>query len=280
MKSNLDCIPCFLRQALEASRMASKNEEIQREVLNKVMDVLRNTELEGKKPPEIGEYVHQIVKDVTDTSDPYKKIKEEQNRDALEVYPKVEERIKKAEDRLLTAVKVAIAGNVIDLGPGHDIDIEDETEKILAQDLAIDHYEEFKKDLEQAETIFYLGDNAGEIVFDKLLLREMKDKEIFYFVKGAPKINDAMAIDAKKAGIDEYAKVDVVGNKKEGTGPERDSPEFIQRMRDEADMVISKGQGNYEALSEAEANIFFLLKAKCPVIADDLGVDVGDIILK
>ncbi|MBS3817640.1 MAG: DUF89 family protein, partial [Candidatus Thermoplasmatota archaeon] len=267
MKSNLDCIPCFLRQALEASRMVTDDEKTQREVLNKSMDILRTTDLSGKKPPDIGEHIHQTVKEVTGRSDPYQKIKEKQNEDALEIYPDLEERVDEAEERLLTAVKIAIAGNVIDLGPGHDIELEEDVEEILSKELTIDHYDEFKEELEKAETIFYLGDNAGEIVFDKLLLREMQDKEIFYFVKGAPKINDAMAIDAKKAGIDEYAKVDVVGDSSPGTGPERDSDEFIERMQ-EADMVISKGQGNYEALSEVPVNIFFFLKAKCPVIAD------------
>ncbi|MBS3781291.1 MAG: DUF89 family protein [Candidatus Thermoplasmatota archaeon] len=279
MKSNLDCIPCFLRQALEASRMATDDEEVQREVLDEVMDILKDLELESKKPPKIGKYVHRAVKEITDTQDPYKKIKEEQNEEALEIYPKLEEKVESAKDRFLTAVKIAIAGNIIDLGPGHEIDLEEEVEEVLSKELSIDHYDEFRENLERSETIFYLGDNVGEIVFDKILLRELGDKEIFYFVKGAPKINDAMAIDAKKAGIDEYAKVDVVGDGRPGTGPERDSPEFIERMQ-EADLVISKGQGNYEALSETPANIFFLLKAKCPVIADDLGVDVGDIILK
>ncbi|MFP4001359.1 MAG: damage-control phosphatase ARMT1 family protein [Thermoplasmata archaeon] len=279
MKSNLDCIPCFLRQVLEASRMATDDEEVQREVLDEVMDILTDLKLESKKPPEIGKYVHRAVKEITDTQDPYREIKEEQNEEALKIYPKLEEKVKSADDRFLTAVKIAIAGNVIDLGPGHAIDLEADIEEVLSKELTIDHFDEFKKNIERSETIFYLGDNAGEIVFDKILLRELEGKEIFYFVKGAPKINDAMAINAKKAGIDEYAKVDVVGNGRPGTGPERDSPEFIERMQ-EADMVISKGMGNYEALSEVPANIFFLLKAKCPVIADDLGVEVGDIILK
>ncbi len=259
--------------------MATDDEEVQREVLDEVMDILRNRELQGKKPPKIGKHVHQAVKDITDTKDPYREIKEEQNKDALKIYPKLKEKVENSENRLLTAAKIAIAGNVIDLGPGHEIDLEKDVEDVLSKELSIDHFDEFKKDLEEAETIFYMGDNAGEIVFDKLLLREMEDKEIFYFVKGAPKINDAMAIDAKKAGIDEYAKVDVVGKGTPRTGPKRDSPEFIDRMKG-ADIVISKGQGNYEALSEVSADIYFLLKAKCPVIADDLGVDVGDIILK
>jgi len=279
MKSNLDCIPCFIRQALEASRMVTDDEQLQREVLNEVMNILSNSKLEAKKPPEIGEYVHRSVKDITDTEDPYEKIKEKQNEEALNLYPKLEKKVETSDNRLLTAVKIAIAGNVIDLGPGHEIDLEEDVKEVLSKEFSIDHYDEFKRNLENSETIFYLGDNAGEIVFDKLLLREMKDKEIFYFVKGAPKINDAMAIDAMKAGIDEYAKVDVVGDGAPGTGPERDSADFIKRMQD-ADMVISKGQENYEALSEVSANIFFLLKAKCPVIANDLRVEVGDLILK
>lgn len=234
--------------------------------------------LDEKKPPDIAESVHRVIRNVTGVRDPYKEVKEKQNQAALSLYPELEERVKRSEDTLLTAAKLAIAGNVIDLGPGHEIEIEKTIERVLAKGLSIDHYERFKEAVTSAETVFFLGDNAGEIVFDKVLLKGLEGKEITYFVKGGPKLNDAMEEDARSVGIDKIANIDIVSNGEPNNGPKRDSKEFIERMR-AVDLVISKGQGNYEALS-GTANIFFLLIAKCPVIAEDLGVDVGDIILK
>ncbi len=117
--------------------MATDDEEVQIEVLDEVMAILRKLELKGKKPPKIGKYVHRAVKEITDTQDPYKKIKEEQNEEALKIYPKLEEKVESSDDRLLTAVKIAIAGNVIDLGPGHEIDLEEEVEEVLSKELSI-----------------------------------------------------------------------------------------------------------------------------------------------
>ena len=279
MKAYLDCIPCFVRQSLEAARMATDDEDIHREVLDKVMKDLRENSLEGKKPPDIADRVHYIVRKLTNGTDPYKKMKEKQNESAMYFYPQLKSMVSDSNDRLYTAVKLAISGNIIDLAPGHEINLEESVKQVLNQDLEIDHFNKFKEELDKAENIFYLADNAGEIAFDKVLLEELDEKNVTFFVKGGPIINDAMEEDADYVGISELAEIDVVSNGMPGTGPKRDSEEFIKRMGD-ADMVISKGQGNYEALSEVDRNIFFLLKAKCPVIANDLDVDVGSLILK
>nr|AGF93047.1 uncharacterized conserved protein UCP006593 [uncultured organism] len=279
MKAYLDCIPCFVRQSLEAARMATDDEDVHKEVLDKVLKDLRENSLEGKKPPDIADRVHYIVRKLTGGKDPYKEMKEKQNERAMYLYPQLKSMISDSNDRLYTAVKLAIAGNIIDLAPGHEINLEDSVKKVLNEELEVDHFEEFKEELENAETIYYLADNAGEIVFDKVLLEELDEKDIMFFVKGGPIINDAMEEDAEYVGITELAEIDIVSNGMPGTGPKRDSEEFIERMS-KADLVISKGQGNYEALSEVEENIFFLLKAKCPVIAGDIDVDVGSLILK
>lgn len=279
MKAYLDCIPCFVRQSLEAARMATDDEEVHREVLDKVMKDLRKNSLEGKKPPDIADRVHYIVRKLTGGTDPYKEMKEKHNEKAMYLYPQLKSMVSDSDDRLYTAVKLAIAGNIIDLAPGHEINLEDSVKKVLNEELKVNHFEEFKEELENAETIYYLADNAGEIVFDKVLLEEIDGKDIKFFVKGGPIINDAMEEDAEYVGIPELAEIDIVSNGMPGTGPKRDSEEFIERMS-KADLVISKGQGNYEALSEVDENIFFLLKAKCPVIAGDIDVDVGSLILK
>ncbi|MFW6072393.1 MAG: damage-control phosphatase ARMT1 family protein [Thermoplasmatota archaeon] len=279
MKAYLDCIPCFVRQSLEAARMATDDEEVHREILDKVMKDLRENSLEGKKPPDIADRVHFIVRKLTGGTDPYKEMKEKQNEKALYFYPQLKNIVRDSEDRIYAAVKLAIAGNIIDLGPGQDINLEETVKNIIDEELEIDHFDEFKKELDKAENIFYLADNAGEIVFDKVLLEELDRKNVKFFVKDGPILNDAMREDAEYVGIPELAEVEVVSNGMPGEAPKRDSDEFIERMSN-ADLIISKGQGNYEALSEVDRNIFFLLKAKCPVIADDLDVDVGSLILK
>ncbi len=279
MKTYLDCIPCFVRQALEASKMATGNKIKQEKALKAVLSELENTSLKNKIPPQIARKVHRIVREVTKNNDPYKKVKDRYNRKALKMYPSLKRTVAKSKDRLLTATKLAIAGNIIDFGPGSKFDLEKTIEDVLAQDFAIDHFNQFRKALNISKKILYLGDNAGEIVFDRILLEELKGKEITFVVKGGPIINDATVEDARFVGIDKIAKIEVVSNGDPDTGPARRSKEFINKLKD-ADLVISKGQGNYEALSEVDADIFFLLKVKCPLIARDIGAKVGDTVIK
>ena len=279
MKTHLDCIPCFVRQALEASKMATRNRTKQEKALKKVLSELGKTSLKGKTPSDISHKIYHIVRKVTENNDPYKKLKDEYNRKALRMYPSLKQKVAGSEDKLLTATKLAISGNIIDFGPGYKFNLEKTIEEVLVQDFAIDHFNRFRKALQKSEKIVYLGDNTGEIVFDRILLEELKDKEITFVVKGGPIINDAMIEDAKFAGIDKIAEIKTVSNGDPGTGAERKSKEFTNFLKS-ADVVISKGQRNYEALSEVDANIFFLLKVKCPAIAKDIGVKIGGIVVK
>jgi uncharacterized protein with ATP-grasp and redox domains len=268
-----------VRQALEASKMATKDRVKQEKVLKAVLSELGKTSIKNKIPPQIARKVHRIVKKVTKNNDPYKKMKDRYNRKALKMFPSLKRKVARSKDRLLTATKLAIAGNIIDFGPSYKFNLEKTIEEVLVQDFAIDHFDRFRKVLQKSERVVYLGDNTGEIVFDRILLEELKDKEITFVVKGGPIINDATVEDAKFAGINKIAKIKTVSNGEPGTGPDRNSKRFINFLKG-ADIVISKGQGNYEALSEVDANIFFLLKAKCPAIAKDIGVKIGGIIIK
>jgi len=137
----------------------------------------------------------------------------------------------------------------------------------------------FAETISSAKDILYLADNAGEIVFDRLLIEQMPLKKVTLAVKGAPIINDATMKDAEATGLTELVEVIDNGSDAPGTILEDCSEAFRQRF-DEADMVIAKGQGNYETLSEADKDIFFVLKAKCSVIARDLGCQVGSLILQ
>ncbi len=289
MKTYLECIPCFFKQALEASRLAGADEKIQRQVLDAVALSLPEFPLEAS-PPEMGHIIHGLVRRYTGRDDPYLWIKEQSNRLALSIYDRAVNTLTRSGDRLLDAVELAIAGNIIDFGVNNSLDIGEELEKILSaerntighEDRAFFNIESFRQSLIEAKTVLYLGDNAGETVFDRILMEEIKrmdgTKEITYAVKEKPIINDALEKDATDCGIDSIAEVVSSGSTAPGTIPALCSDEFMKRF-DRADMVISKGQGNFEGLSDSGRTVYFLLKAKCPVIAADIGCSVGDIVL-
>ena len=289
MKTYLDCIPCFFKQALEASRIAGADEKIQRQVLDAVAEALPEFPLEAS-PPEMGRIIYGLVRKYTDTDDPYLKIKEQGNRLALSIYDRAMNVLDRGRDRLLIAVELAIAGHIMDYGVKNTLDIGVELEKILSterntignEDRTFFNIDSFKESLIEAQSILYLGDNAGETVFDRILMEEIKrmdgTKTITYVVKDKPAINDALKKDAVDCGIDTIAEIVSSGSDAPGTIPALCSDEFMNRFRT-ADMVISKGQGNFEGLSDTGRTVFFLLMAKCPVIAADIGCLVGDIVL-
>lgn len=284
MKTYLECIPCFFKQALEASRLSGADETIQKEVLDKLSKLIPEIHL-SSTPPEMGRIIYRLVNKITERRDPFKEIKEKDNRQALKLYPDLKAKIESSNDRLLTAVRLAIAGNIIDYGVPNHFAIEEEIENCLKRDFAIFDYRDFKEALDEADGIVYLADNAGEVVFDKVLIEEIKKldasrkRKIFYVVRDKPVINDALVEDARACGIEEVAEVVSSGSDAPGTVLDLCSQEFL-KLYEQAKMIISKGQGNFEALSDEDKPIFFLLKAKCPVIAKDIGCSFGDMILK
>jgi uncharacterized protein with ATP-grasp and redox domains len=283
-----DCIPCFFRQALEAARVDGASKKTQRLILHKVARILPKFPLTST-PPEMAQSIYGIVREITLIEDPYKNIKSKSNRLALKLYPELKEKLSTSDDRLLKAVELAIAGNIIDYGVKNSLNLEKELKKILNKEKtfkkgksAFFDYPYFKRDLNQAKTVLYLADNAGETVFDRILIEEIKridqNKEAIYAVKERPIINDALIEDACECGIDKIAKVMSCGSGAPGTILSLCSKEFLKVYK-KADMIISKGQGNFEALSEEKKPIFFLFMAKCPVVANDVRCKVGDIIL-
>jgi len=289
MKTYLDCIPCFFRQALEAARIAGASEATQKRILDELGKILPGFSLKSS-PTEMGGIIHGLVKEITKEEDPYKYIKAKNTQLAMGVYDDLKKKVKESLDSLLTAVELAIAGNIIDYGVKNSLDINKELERILnlenktikKEKKSFFNYPEFKQKLKNAKTILYLADNAGETVFDRILIEEIKylygDKKIFYAVKEKPIINDALIEDARTCGIDKIAEIVSSGLDTPGTILSLCSKDFIE-MFQKADMVISKGQGNFEALSEGKRPIFFLFMAKCPVVVKDIGCNLRDIIL-
>ncbi len=277
MKTYLECIPCFMQQALRAGRMTAKNEEQVKLILDEVSELVPNFSLENT-PAEYGAEVYRIIKEITGVVDPYKQIKEDSINEALSLIPDLKQIIDESDNRLLTAVRIAIAGNVIDFGVNETFSLIEDIGKILVQDFAVSDFNYFKSAVKKAEKILYIGDNAGESVFDKLLIEEMGKKTI-YAVREIPVINDSTYEDAVNSGLADVAEIISSGVKAPGTILNQCNDEFLELFQS-ADMVISKGQGNYEGLSDVNRPLFFLLKAKCEVIAKDIGVKKNDIILK
>lgn len=265
-----------MKQALRAGRTATNDQAKIKQLLDEVGCMIKDIPLYAT-PPETADLIYKKIAETTGVADPYKDQKKASILEALALYPQLKIKVESSPDPLLTAIKLAIAGNVIDLGVSSKYNLKNEIDKILVQEPAIFHYEEFKATLKKAGTILYLGDNAGESVFDRLLI-ETINKPITYVVRDKPVINDVILQDAIDSGINQIADIISSGSSAPGIIPERCSREFLDYFTN-ADMVISKGQGNYEGLSETRRLVFFLLKAKCPVIAKNLGVNTGDIIL-
>ncbi len=277
MKTNLDCLPCFMQQALNTARLATSDETKIKKILDNIGSQLKDIPMH-LTPAETGQIVYREVKNVTGVSDPYKSLKKAHIQEAKILVPELKKMLEQSDDPLLTAIRIAIAGNVIDLGINKTFNLVKDVEKILNQDFAVFDYEAFRKQLNRAQSILYLGDNCGESVFDKILIEQL-NKPVTFAVRSAPIINDVTMEEAIESGLDEVASLMESGCVAPGTILSQCTSQFME-IYHHADLIISKGQGNYEGLSEADRPIFFLLKAKCHVIAKDLGVNESDIVLK
>lgn len=260
--------------------MATNDKKMHKKVLKEVMKELYDISF-NKTPPEVSTLVHRKIKEITNCKDPYDEVKKKKNLSALKIESKLKYWIKNAENKLFSALKFSIAGNVIDFGRPKKIDITKILREIDKKDLVINDFNIFKKKLSNAKDILYIGGNAGEIIFDKLLISELlkMGKNVKFVVSEKPIINDATIEDAKFVGLDKIVKVITGIKESPGTVLELCSEDFIKEFRN-SDMIIAKGQGNYEALSNENANIFFLLVPKCKIVAEDLGVNIEDFVLK
>jgi len=282
MKTYLDCIPCFYQQALNAARISGASEEVQREVLNKLSEIIPNFSL-NTSPAEMGRKIYTMISKITGKKDPYREIKEESNKIALRMYPEMKVRINNTDEdkQLITAIKLAIIGNIIDFGVEDMESIQEKIHIMLNDEFnfqkTIDEkyfdYSAFQQYLSEVDSVLYLADNSGEVVFDRILIEQLVNnynKNVIYVVKGKPVLNDALVDDAIFCGINQFANIISSGADSPGIVLKYCSPEFI-RIFDEAEMIISKGQEN---------PIFFLLIAKCPLIARHIGCKIGDFVLK
>ena len=280
MKAALECIPCFVRQSVEAVEMSviddAGKERLLRQLLREISEADWNV-----MPVVISQRLQRLVRAETGQADPYRALKDQMNRMALDLLPALAETARRHPDSREAVVRLAIAGNLLDAGSKSRIALEDLSGHLDAvwDRPLVGSVAELFKAADAARSILYLADNAGEIVFDRLLIEALPTGKITVAVRGFPVINDATLEDARTAGISELVPVISNGSDAPGTLLEECSEEFRHRFN-QVDLIISKGQGNYETLSSSSRSVFFLLTVKCPLIGANIGAPVGALVVK
>lgn len=277
-----ECIPCLTRQAVDTVKMVTPDYALQEKIIRLVLREMEQLDF-SNNPPYMSRLIHKIIKEKTGHPDPYKEIKKHFNQAALDLYDYLEKSVQNSPDPFAQAIRFAASANIIDFGLSSNITIEKVKETLqdsLNRPIQGNTAQELAEAIAQAKKILYLGDNCGEIVMDKLLLTRMPREKVTFVVKGQPIINDAIMEDAEFAGITNLVRVIDNGSDVPGTILNLCSDNFLREFA-EADLIIAKGQGNYECLNEIkDKKIFFIFKVKCPVVAELLNCSVDDIVLK
>jgi hypothetical protein len=269
----------MLRQAREAIALCDAGTDASLEVLRQVLRLMAQLDWTFP-PPVLGQQLHRRIRQLTGNADPYATVKERMNERAAELYPAWHELFRKIHPPLEAAVRLAIVGNLLDVGAKTQLDasaVRGAFEDALVAPLR-GSVQEFERAIRSARSILYLADNAGEIFFDRDLLAQLPIGNFAVAVRGHPVLNDATLDDARRAGLNELCEILSNGSDAPGTILEDCSPEFRAQFA-AADLIIAKGQGNYESLAGTDKHIFFLLKIKCDVLVQDLGWPRGSLVL-
>lgn len=277
MRIQTECLHCLLRQVTDAVLMTGADEDTKHNIMMKEIEFLSHYN-DYASPPHIAGPMHKCVREMSGCDDPYYNIKEKDMATAAENFPVVKEYISTKDDKLLWAVKASAAGNTLDSAANPGGSFKDSMESELDTPFGICDIEPLREKLKGAKSVLILADNSGETYFDALLLEALGDVKITYAVRSCPAINDATAEIAERSGIAQYARIISSGSTAPGTILDEATAEF-REIFDSSDVVISKGQGNYEALGDANREIFYLFKVKCPVISRHFGVEMGKYVL-
>ncbi len=280
MKTHHDCIPCFVRQTLETIKLTTNDASLHEKALRAILAILSRMDF-NKAPVIMGRRIQHLIQRLSGNSDPYRALKRQFNQMALDLYPRLEDQVSSAENAFETAARLALAGNVIDFGIGRML----ESAQIAATiELALSanlegNIQSFERAARKARSILYLGDNCGEIVFDRLFIEQLIPDRVTYVVRSAPIINDVTMDDARFTGMTDHTRVIDNGSDAPGTLLPECSPEFKAAFEN-ADLIIAKGQGNYETLHASDRPIVFMLNVKCPAVARHIGQEIGSYVIK
>jgi len=278
MRLEAECYPCMMAQAFRAARLSGLEGEALRQAMRFTSSILKDID-PSSSPPEVAAVFYDRIKELSGVEDPFVQLKGESNRKAIVLLPKLRAEADRRPDPLFFALQAAVAGNIIDFGaqaePG---DLEENLARILESEPFIDHSALLRRDLQEASRALLICDNAGEIALDRflaeILLREFPHLELTAAVRGGPAINDALLEDAGEVGLDEVCKVITTGLAMAGVNMDRCSPLFREHFF-AADVILSKGQGNFETMDGRDENIFFLFQVKCECVSNHLGAARG-----
>ena len=279
MQIYLECYPCFLRQAITASKFSTQDTAVHNAVMKEALQILQILP-ENATPPIIGDQIHRAVREITKVPDPYKRMKSVCTKSSMAQLASLQKIRDEANDPFEMAVRLAISGNLIDAAIKDEFFVDEMINSAINCRIDTQALSNLQTDIKNAKWILYLADNAGETVFDRLLLELLHPKPVYYVVKGGPALNDATTSDAQEAGIDKFANIITTGYDSVGVIMDKTSKAFLDMLK-KAPLIIAKGQANYESLSTyPHNNLYFLLKVKCPVIAQDINANVNDTVIK
>jgi damage-control phosphatase, subfamily I len=278
MKATLDCLECTVKQAVRAARLATDDPALQRRIVDEVARRIPALDL-ALSPAEVSMCAYEIAAELSGNPDPYRGAKREQNAMAMALEPELRQMVEASGDPLGTALRLAAAGNVIDLGTvkAEHIDLRAAVGRVIDEGFTVDHSADLLEALEGCDDLLFFCDNAGEIVFDRILIEQLQKRApVTAVVKSGPILNDATLEDAEAVGLTGVCEVVGLGGAYIGCPLTRISPAFRARM-DRADLILGKGQGNYETLDAYPGNVFLILKAKCDIVAEHMGVSFGEV---
>lgn len=278
MKLNLNCITCNINQAIKVMELSTVDKNKKEEMMREVLKYLSSADY-TKCNPEVMAGTWDIILKYIENDNPYEDIKKYYNMEVLKMTEAIESLIENSNNKFNTALKIAIAGNIIDFAAKHNFDFEMLKKNLMNIEeinLAIDDSRDLYERLKAAKSVMYLGDNCGEICLDKLFIKYIKNEfpniKIYFGVRGKVIVNDVTYDDAQMVGMQEVADIIENGDGSLGTVIDRVSVEFKEKFYN-ADVIIAKGQGNYESLNETDKeNVFHLFMAKCELISNPLGI--------
>ena len=282
---NIDpaCVECIIAQSKRVAEAIHADEALSQKILSTAVLMSKDFSY-SQNPPEVATPLYEKMAELAEKKDLYDEVKTHSTLKALSFVPLLEQEIQKSSEPLFTATKIAVAGNVIDLAAEVEFDLNEELEKIFHTDFAVNDFKILEEKLSKASTLLYIADNAGEHILDKIyiqtLLQLFPKLKITYMTRGRAIINDVTFEEAQEAGFEEICHLMSSGVNTPGFVYNR-ANKASQELFDKADVIITKGMGNYECLSDyGRKNLFFLLKVKCNVVARSIGKNLGDIICK
>jgi len=282
---NIDnaCVECIINQSRRVTEAIKADDTLSKRMVDYVEASGENFDF-TKSPPEVASTIYEQMAEMAGMDDLYAELKEHATQKAKTFLPELRIELQNSSNKLLTAIKIAVAGNVIDLAAEVTFDLHEEMDKVFETNFAYDDFYKLQEALEGAKTLLYIGDNVGEHIFDYLCIETLQELyprlKIYYMVRGNPIINDVTMVEAKQAGFDNLCHLVDSGVNTPGFSYERANAKS-QALFGDADLVITKGMGNYECLSPSpRSNLCYLLKVKCNVVAHSLGQEVGDLVCK